>query len=447
MKTKKLSLIALIVGGIFGLFITQSLAQSRPEYIPLGGGVKGALYRPDSGPAPHVGILVMHRTVNFLSTTACTQLSARGFLVLCANPSSDNNELLVRWESMPLDVRRGVNFLKTQPGITKVILWSHSGGGPLMTFYQAVVEAGPSYCQGPEKLVQCENNLAGLPSADGIILADAHPGNPVTGTLRNLHPGVTNEERPDKVRPNLDPFDPANGFNPNGPSTYSAKFKERYFKAQADRMNKLIDEALEITRKMKEGKYRYPDDDIFLVPRSGSGYGTSAGSAGLHTVDVSVLCCTIKPQRLLKNDGNIVTQIVESVRVPAPDNAESDNTFFEGTKILDVLSFLSANAIRATDSMDYSQIYWCTSNNSTVCALDHISIPMLIAGMGGHYFIRDAEFFYHRAKTADKDLIIIEGATHGFAPCTACTQVTGQSYSNATRNFFDYVRDWINARF
>src|SRR4030095_12206456 len=113
MKTKKLSLIALIVGGIFGLFITQSLAQSRPEYIPLGGGVKGALYRPDSGPAPHVGILVMHRTVNFLSTTACTQLSARGFLVLCANPSSDNNELLVRWESMPLDVRLGGNFLKT----------------------------------------------------------------------------------------------------------------------------------------------------------------------------------------------------------------------------------------------------------------------------------------------------------------------------------------------
>jgi hypothetical protein len=72
---------------------------------------------------------------------------------------------------------------------------------------------------------------------------------------------------------------------------------------------------------------------------------------------------------------------------------------------------------------------------------------MLIAGMGGHYFIRDAELFYERSKSADKDLIIIEGATHGFGRCVPCEQVTGQSYSNATANFFNYVRDWINARF
>jgi hypothetical protein len=71
---------------------------------------------------------------------------------------------------------------------------------------------------------------------------------------------------------------------------------------------------------------------------------------------------------------------------------------------------------------------------------------MLIAGMGGHYFIRDAEFFYERAKSADKDLIIIEGATHGFGRCVPCEQTPGQ-YSNATANFFNYVRDWINARF
>ena len=31
---------------------SQLWAQSHPEYIPLGGGVKGALYKPDSGPAP-----------------------------------------------------------------------------------------------------------------------------------------------------------------------------------------------------------------------------------------------------------------------------------------------------------------------------------------------------------------------------------------------------------
>ena len=193
--------------------------------------------------------------------------------MLCANPSSDNNEALVDWENMPLDVQRGVNFLKSQPGISKVILWAHSGGGPLMTFYQAVAQSSPS------------------------------------------------------------------------------------------------------------------------------------------------------------------------------ENAEANKNFIDSTKLLTVRSFLGANAIRATHSMDYSQIDWCSSNNSTVCALDHVTIPMLIAGMGAHYFLGDAEFFYERSKSADKDLIIIEGATHGFGRCVPCEQVTGQSYSNATANFFKYVRDWINARY
>jgi hypothetical protein len=444
MKTK-LSL-SLMLTLVVCFLISHSLAQSNPRYIPLGGGVKGALYTPDAGPAPHVGILVMHRTVNFLSTVACTQLSSRGFLVLCANPSSDNNEALVDWENMPLDVQRGVNFLRNQPGITKVILWAHSGGGPLMTFYQAVAQSGPSYCQGPNKLVQCGNNLAGLPPADGIILADAHPGNPIVGNLRTLHPGVFNEERPDRVRRRLDPFDPKNGFNPNGPSTFSEEFKQNYFKAQAERMNKLIDEALEIVRRMEEGKHRFPDDDLFPVYKSGSGFGSAAGSAALYLLDLNVLCCTINPQRLLKNDGSIVTQPIRSVRVAAPENAEANQNFIDSTKLLTVRSFLGANAIRATHSMDYSRIDWCSSNNSTVCALDHVTIPMLIAGMGAHYFLGDAELFYERSKSPDKDLIIIEGATHGFARCVPCEQTPGQ-YSNATSNFFNYVRDWINARF
>ena len=42
-------------------------------------------------------------------------------MVLCMNPRSDNNEALVIWETIALDVRSGVNFLRKQPGITKVL--------------------------------------------------------------------------------------------------------------------------------------------------------------------------------------------------------------------------------------------------------------------------------------------------------------------------------------
>ena len=61
-----------------------------------------------------------------------------------------------------LDVKQGVEYLKKR-GVSKVILLGHSGGGATTTFYQAVAEAGPSYCQGPNKITPCDNSLAGLP--------------------------------------------------------------------------------------------------------------------------------------------------------------------------------------------------------------------------------------------------------------------------------------------
>ena len=48
-------------------------AQSHPEYIQFSpGAVKGALYKPDTGPAPHVAILLIHRTSNFLAAPCHT---------------------------------------------------------------------------------------------------------------------------------------------------------------------------------------------------------------------------------------------------------------------------------------------------------------------------------------------------------------------------------------
>jgi len=50
------------------------------------------------------------------------------------------------------------------------------------------------------------------------------------------------------------------------------------------------------------------------------------------------------------------------------------------------------------------------------------------------------------AKSADKELIYIEGANHGFTGCVPCETTPGQ-YQNSFRNFFDYAAKWINARF
>jgi hypothetical protein len=418
------------------------LAQSDPRYIKFTpGAVKGALYTPDSGAAPHVAILATHRTANYMGYLGCTELAKRGFLVLCMNPRSDNNEALVRWEDNALDVKSGMNFLRAQPGITKVLLWGFSGGGATTTFYQAVAENGTGYCRGAKKLIQCGDELYQLPPADGLILVDTNPGN-AASALRRINGAVTNDaailgqSASPQIDPALDPFSMKNGFNPNGASTYTETFQKAYANAQAARMNRLIDLAQTRLRNIENGSGRFSDDDVFLVPR--------AESAELMLLDPSIDHTTARPQKLLKNDGTIVRQIVESVRPAQPELLTQSSTLSQGALFLTLRSFLSAYAIRATNSTD--AIDWCSTNNSVPCAVQAISVPLLVTAMGGHNYLRFNERHYELAKSTDKDFIVIEGATHGQTPCLRCEVTPGQ-YSNTVKNFFDYVRTWINQRY
>lgn len=415
---------------VIGLSLEATLgAQSNPAYIRFTpGATKGVLYKPDRGPAPDVAVLLIHRTSNFLSHSATAELARRGFLVLAMNPRSDNNEAAVSFEENALDIRSGIEFLRGQPGIVKVVLFGHSGGGPATSFYQAVAEKGVAYCQGANKLVSCGSGLANLPRADAIVFADAHPGVSVNG-LRSLNPAVIDEGNPNRLDPSLDPFDPKNGYRPTGASTYTDGFKARYFKAQADRMNRLIAEAQARLRAL-DG-----DNDVMVIRR--------AMGARLMELDPAIHHATAKPARVLKNNGRIVTQVAESVR-PIGRMTAQQNASFQSARVLTLRSFLSANAVRATNSMD--GIDWCSSNNSVPCAVQHIGVPVLFTAMGAHSFIRDNEIHYEMAASADKEFIVIEGATHNMTPCTDCEKTPGE-YSNVTKNFFDHVAAWIEKRF
>jgi len=431
---------------LFGLATAWASAQSAPAFISLGP-AEAALYKPDTGPAPHVALVVIHRTADYMRHPACTELARRGFLMLCVNTRYTNNEELVRFEEMALDVKAAIVFLRKQPGITKVLLFGHSGGGPTVSFYQAVAENGIAYCTNQKRLVKCTDALANLPPADGIVFADSHPGNPVN-VLRGLNPAVLNEHDPPDpgFDPALDPFDPKNGYNPSGVSHYSAAFQQRYFAAQSKRMNDLIDRSLATLQAMKDGTYGFPDDDLIVIPRGGNPGSGPGASAGLFMLDPSIagVMSTVRPEKLLRNDGSIVRQVVRSVYVPDPKLKALHYTFDGGTKILSIRSFLSANAVRSTNALD--GIDDCSSNNSTTCAVQSIAVPELFAAMGAHYFVRDVEREYDLAASKDKDYIVIEGSTHFFTPCTACETTPGQ-YSNVMKNLMDYIRDWIDRRY
>ena len=416
-----------------------ALAQSHPEYIPLPR-MQAALYKPDSGPAPHVAFLVAHRTANNLSTNACPELARRGFMVLCFNTRFINNETIVDWEQTPLDVKQAMDFVRKQPGITKVVLLGHSGGSPLMSLYQAIAENGAAFCQKPERMVKCAGNVGGVTPADGLVFPDAHPGNPAQA-LRGINPSLSIQNGRIVVDAALDPFDPKNGYNPEGPSHYSKDFQTRYYAAQSKVMNAQLAQVLAAKERMAKGDYPYPDNDIVLVP-----FSDQDGSAGLMLMDPTIpeFMSTVRPEKLLKNDGTVVTEVVHSVAVPELGQAKANRQFNAGTKVLTFTSYLSANATRSTNALD--GIDDCSTNISTICNIKSVKAPILIAAMGGWRFIGDQERMYDGSPAADKDFIVVEGAVHGYTPCTKCEKTPGQ-YSNSVKNLFDYIAAWTNKRF
>src|SRR5881396_924577 len=235
----------LALAGALAMAAPAFAAAPPPQFVQFSpSATKGALYRPDPAkfPSPHVGVIAMHRNSNYMSHISTKELPARGFVVLGMNPRCDNNEAACApWENNALDVKSGVNYLRSQ-GMTKVVLLGHSGGGPTMSFYQAVAEQGVAFCQQPGKLIKCSNTLAGLPKADGVILMDAHPGNGINAVRSilgdvNNDPAVINQNRTPTENPILDPFNTRNGYMPGNFTTYSDAFKTAYMKAQSDRMN------------------------------------------------------------------------------------------------------------------------------------------------------------------------------------------------------------------
>src|SRR5689334_12951180 len=369
-----------IVSAALALALPAFAAAPQPIYVQFSGAAKGALYRPDPAlfPNPHVGVIVMHRNSNYLNHISTKELPARGFVVLGMNPRCDNNEAACApWENNALDVKSGVNYLRSQPGITKIVLLGHSGGGPTMTFYEAVAEQGVAFCQQASKLIKCSNSLAGLPKVDGMILMDAHPGNGINA-VRSISANVTNDSavlnqnRAPATNPNLDAFDPRNGYRDGGLTVYSDSFRKAYFKAQSDRMNFLISEAL---ARLDDINARGDTDAPFIVPL--------ADNARLSQIDLTIHHATLQPRKLLKNDGSVdASSPVASVR---PQSLfPGDEEGFGSSMFLTVKSFLSVRAVRSTDSFD--NVEWCSSNNSTPCNLQSMTIPLLVTTMGGHYF-------------------------------------------------------------
>jgi hypothetical protein len=433
-----LSIVAVLTIGATG--IVSSVAAELPiknTFVHLGNGVPGVLYEPvKPGIKSQIAVLVMHGG-DYLSFSACTELSRRGYRVLCANPSGGSQDKNI------LDAKLAMTYLRKVSGVTKVVLFGHSGGATLMTGYQYIAEGGVKACQGAEKIYKCPDTLAGLPAADGIVLPDSNWGN-AEMTLFSVDPAVSNETNGMTLNADLDMYNPKNGFNAAG-STYSQEFTRKFLNAEAKRYNQLVAAAEARVAALDAKQGNYVDDEPFVAPGA-SGLGPNNK---LYAQDVRLLSRSLKPWPLLKADGSTVTQIIQSVRQPKNPKSMTGTYGLASLKAT-VRTFLGSSAIRVDDDFYYDEssvhgVHWNTSYASPPGNVEGISVPLLAMGMTGNWEGLAAEVIYEHARSADKSIAFVEGATHMYDTCKECEKVPGQ-FGDTLKTTYDYIDGWLSKR-
>jgi hypothetical protein len=418
--------------------------QYKTTFVSLASGVPGVLYQPTvDTPTSHIGIFVMHSGGDYLQFLGAKELAKRGYTVLAANNSSSKSGFTGDTDLNKILVETGtaVKYLKTKvPGVTKVVLLGHSGGGTVMSSYQNIAENGVSACNGAEKIVPCPDTLKGLTPADGVMLLDSNFGLPGM-LLFSMDPAITSEQNAQVLNPALDMFNPENGFNPNG-STYSDEFIQKFLTKEGQRNNQIIDDALARLKMINAGKGQFSDDEPLIIP----GSNFKSANNRLFSQDVRLLAHTRQPQQLLHADGSITTEIVNTVRVPQ-NKTNPSPSLWDGALTTTVKRFLSTFAVRTTSDYSYdgssiNGVDWDSNYASPISAAKGIKTPTLVMGMTAHWEFMSAEYIYENSAAADKTLIYVEGADHMYANCKAC----GFNDDTVTP-MFNYIDNWLQPRF
>jgi dienelactone hydrolase len=404
--------------------------------------VIGALYQPDVPDANQSTALVLtHENSDFIGSIPCTQLAQRGYTVLCVK-SQYADQAAADWDKLALDVSASVTYLRGLSTVEKVVLVGWSGGGAIMSYYQNVAQNGLAACQAAARLDPCGDDLANMPPADGVVLLDAIPGIAFSD-LTALDASVTDEQNLKAHNKSLDMFAPQNGYTPTGSSAYSQSFINRYLAGQAEREDGLIDQAQQLQKQIADGNGQYSNTTPMPVGRDSARIWEADSSLLSHTVGKYPV---ISPQH--PNGG--APQVVYSVRVPSASPA--DNAAWDSSKggFTDD-SFMSVAAIKATDPKitadSITGIDWSSSNTATVNNVEGISSPLLIMSMTGHYWLVPSEMYYDNATHAkNKTLVFVEGASHGFTPCTACATTPGE-FGDTVTETFDYVSNWLHTNY
>jgi pimeloyl-ACP methyl ester carboxylesterase len=384
---------------------------------------RGLFYRLE-GRHPRVGVHLMHPRTDQSLNYNIAPLVAAGYAVLGRAGRAVNNDVDTVHEEILLDVAAGVRWLR-EWGCEQVVLLGNSGGGSLACLYQQQALAAPAERLGPQPYSSVDPRSADLPAADGLALIGIHRGE--GQVLREmLDPSVIDEGDPYSCDPDLDMYDPGNGFRvPIAGIGYDGAFLERYRAGQLRRVRRLDD----LARASLDAQARAAQELAALPGDASPRQRLDAERRSIQTRFLTIYRTTADP-------AMVDLSIDPDDRLPGghdghqrPDLQNWSTTGF--ARILTPRAWLSTWSAES-------------SHADTLRTLASVTSPTLVVHYAGDVYtrIRDARALCEAAATDDKTFVVVRHADHYGRPIEG-----GASSADRVTEGTAAVVEWMTSRY